>query len=92
VRRRNVAMSYTNIAVMGAFVTLAAAEMLGDANLAAYAPDRLRRFARAVDETGGFAEYNSPTYTHVTIANLTRLRMLVRDEDSRALGRRGGTA
>jgi hypothetical protein len=88
VRRRNVTMSYTNIAVMGSFVTLAAAEMLGDANLAAYGKDRLRRFARAVDETGSFAEYNSPTYTHVTIANLTRLRMLVRDDDSRALGGR----
>ncbi|MBM3746538.1 MAG: hypothetical protein FJW34_12145 [Acidobacteria bacterium] len=87
VRRRNVTMSYTNIAVMGSFVTLAAAEMLGDADLLAYARDRLRRLARAVDDTGSFAEYNSPTYTHVTIANLTRLRMLARDEDSRALVR-----
>ncbi|MEK7405811.1 MAG: hypothetical protein AAB225_11940 [Acidobacteriota bacterium] len=79
VRRRNVTMTYTNIAVQGTFVTLAAAELLGDKDLEQYALDRLHRFARAVDETGSFAEYNSPTYTQVTITNLTRMRMVVRN-------------
>jgi len=88
VRRRNVAMTYTNIAVQGTFVTLAAAELLGDRDLMAYATERLRRFARTVDETGSFAEYNSPTYVNVTIANLTRIRMVVKDAESRALAER----
>lgn len=80
VRRRNVAMTYTNIAIQGTFVTLAAAELLEDRDLDAYASDRLRRFAATVDGTGSFAEYNSPTYANVSVANLTRIRMTVRDK------------
>lgn len=80
IRRRNVTMNYTKIAVQGTFVTLAAARILSDADLGSYALDRLHRFARTVVQTGSFAEYNSPTYTHVTLANLTRMRLLLRDE------------
>lgn len=79
VRRRNVSMTYTNIAVQGTFVTLAAAQLLGDQELWNYAVERQRRFAATVDEAGSFAEYNSPTYANVTIANLTRIRMFVKD-------------
>ncbi len=83
IRRRNVSMAYTNIAVMGTFVTLAAAELLDDSDLLNYAQDRLQRLAAQIDETGSFAEYNSPTYSRVTIANLTRIRMYVRNEEAR---------
>jgi hypothetical protein len=79
VRKRNVAMSYTNIAVQGTFVTLGAAQLLNDAELRAYATDRLNRLASAIDESGSFAEYNSPAYARVTIANLTRMRMTLKD-------------
>jgi uncharacterized membrane protein YidH (DUF202 family) len=85
VQRRNVSMSYTNIAVQGSFVTMAAAELLDDAGLRSYAIDRWQRFARTVDQTGSFAEYNSPTYARVTIENLTRMRMVIADEGFRAL-------
>lgn len=85
VKRRNVTMTYTNIAVKGTFVTLAAGQVLGDAALWDYATDRQRRFARTVDETGSFAEYNSPAYANVTIANLTRIRMFIRDAAVQAL-------
>lgn len=88
VRRRNVTMTYTNIAVKGTFVTLAAGELLEDRALWEYATDRQRRFARTVDETGSFAEYNSPTYAYVTLANLTRIRMCVRDDRVLALNER----
>lgn len=88
VRRRNVAMTYTNIAVQGTFVTLAAAELLEDRDLMEYAVERLRRFARTVDETGSFAEYNSPTYVNVSIANLTRMRMVVKHAASLDLAAR----
>lgn len=83
VKRRNVSMSYTNIAVKGTFVTLAAAELLNDAELAAYAQDRAVRLCRQIDQTGSFAEYNSPTYAQVTITNLTRIRMFVKNEEAR---------
>lgn len=83
IRRRNVSMGYTNIAVMGTFVTLAAAELLQDADLRGYAQDRVRRLCAEVDKSGSFSEYNSPTYAHVTLTNLTRIRMFVRDEEVR---------
>jgi hypothetical protein len=79
--RRNVTMAYTNIAVQGTFVTMTAAELRGDKRLREYSKLRLRRFAAQVDETGSFAEYNSPNYGRVTIANLTRMRMVVKDEE-----------
>lgn len=79
VKRRNVSMSYTNIAIQGTFVAMAAAELLNDAELRSYAVDRWNRFAQNVDQTGSFAEYNSPTYARVAIENLTRMRMVIRD-------------
>lgn len=85
IRRRNVSMGYTNIAVQGTYVTLKAAELLDDRDLLTYARDRLLRFTRKVDETGSFAEYNSPTYAQVTLSNLSRLLEQVRDEEARAL-------
>ncbi|MCL4794311.1 MAG: hypothetical protein KJZ84_07105 [Bryobacteraceae bacterium] len=88
IMRRNVSMSYTNIAAKGTFVTLAAAELLEDGALLDYAAERIQRLARAIDETGSFAEYNSPTYARVTIANLTRIRMYVRHEAARATAAR----
>jgi hypothetical protein len=78
-------MSYTNIAIQGTFVTLCAAELLGDKDLLAYSVDRWRRFCAEVDRTGSFAEYNSPTYANVAIANLTRLRMYGRHAETMAL-------
>ncbi len=88
VRRRNVSMTYTNIAVQGTFVVMAAAELSGDNGLRDYAVDRWHRFARHVDSTGSFDEYNSPTYARVTIENLTRMRMVLRDENFRAISER----
>ena len=88
VRRRNVSMNYTNIAVKGTFVSLAAAQILADKELQEYATDRLNRLAAAIDVTGSIAEYNSPTYAAVTLANLTRLRMVVQDRSATAKARR----
>ena len=81
--RRNVSMRYTNIAVKGTFVTLAAGELIGDAEITAYARQRVVRLCQAIDESGSFDEYNSPTYARVTLANLTRIRMYVKDADAR---------
>lgn len=81
IRRRNVSMSYTNIAIKGTFVTLAAAQLLGDEDLGDYARDRMKRLCAEIDRTGSFAEYNSPTYARVSLTNLTRMRMFLRDEE-----------
>lgn len=84
VRRRNVSMGYTNIAIKGTFVTMAAAEILGNEALREYARERTVRLARQIDETGTFNEYNSPTYARVSLTSLTRYRMYVKDEETRA--------
>lgn len=88
VMRRNVRMGYTNIAIKGTFVTLAAADLLGDATLRQYARERLLRLANEIDLTGSYNEYNSPTYNRVGIENLVRMRMLWKDADAIALARR----
>ncbi len=85
IRKRNVSMGYTNIAAQGTFVTLAAGKLLDDRVLWDYAVDRQQRFAAKIDETGSFAEYNSPTYCNVTIVNLTRIATYIKDEQVLAL-------
>ncbi len=80
VKKRNVSMGYTNIAAQGTFVTLAAGKLLDDHELWDYAVDRQKRFAAKIDETGSFAEYNSPTYANVTIVNLSRIETYIKDE------------
>ncbi len=84
IKRRNVTMSYTNIAIKGTFVTMAAAELAGDSALGAYARERTVRLAKQIDETGTFNEYNSPTYARVSLTSLTRYRMYVKDEETRS--------
>ena len=79
VRKRDVAMSYTNIAVKGTFVCKAAAELLGDRDLNRYADERLTRLLAELEKSGSFAEYNSPTYTLMSAINCARFRMMVRD-------------
>ncbi len=81
--RRNVGPAYTNIAVMGAGVCLAAGELLGEPRLAAYGRARLRRLEAHALEHGGFAEYNSPTYTMVAVHECERILQLVGDEEAR---------
>lgn len=81
--RRDVNPSYTNIAVLGGFVTLAAGELLEDSGLLEYGRERMRRVCAEVDRTGSFAEYNSPTYARVTLAALVRIRMYVKQEEAR---------
>ena len=85
IRKRNVSLYYTNIAFQGTYVTLAAAELLGDTDLLAYAKERFQRLDAVVNESGSFAEYNSPTYIAVTIENISRILMYVRDPAARVL-------
>ncbi|WP_127586831.1 hypothetical protein [Paenibacillus koleovorans] len=68
--RRNVGPSYTNIAVMGAFVTLVTGETLGREDFVAYGLARLEAFYAYTMRLGTFEEYNSPVYTPITIEEL----------------------
>ncbi|PZF82274.1 hypothetical protein [Jiangella anatolica] len=88
VARRDVSMDYTNIAAKGTFVTLAAGRLLGDADLAGYARDRLRRFAANLEATGSLVEYNSPTYWTITTQAITAIGQYIDDDEVRATAER----
>lgn len=85
IRRRDVGPGYTNIALMGTYVTLVAGERLDAVDLFDYGKQRLRRFYDYTRQTGSFTEYNSPTYTCVAIEEISRMLKHVGDESSRQL-------
>lgn len=87
VMRRNVAVGYTNIALKGALVTFAAAEHTGDAELLAYARERVEKIHRKIAADGRITEYLSPTYAGVSLAALAAFAALVADAPARALMR-----
>ncbi|MBV9865659.1 MAG: hypothetical protein JO316_09935 [Abitibacteriaceae bacterium] len=85
IQRRNVSPGYTNIAIMGTYVTLVAANLYKLSDLHDYAFDRLKRFHAYTFHHGAFTEYNSPTYTIVALNELGRMCHDVKDESSLAL-------
>lgn len=85
IMRRNVGPGYTNIALMGTYVTLVAGERFGARDLSAYGQQRLRRFHDYTQQKGSFSEYNSPTYTLVALEEISRMRQHVRDPQSQAV-------
>ncbi len=87
IMRRDVTMRYTNIAIMGTYVTVMAGTILEDPCLLEYGRNRLRKFQAFTEEWGGFPEYNSPTYTVVALAELSRMLRDFTDEDDRDIVR-----
>ncbi len=81
--RRNVGPGYTNIAIMGGGVCVAAGELLDDPRLLDYGRRRLQRCVDHFQWTGGFNEYNSPAYGMVVLHDTERLLALLRDEPGR---------
>ncbi|MBM4018338.1 MAG: hypothetical protein FJ288_08450 [Planctomycetes bacterium] len=82
--RRNVGPDYTNVAVAGAGVALAAGELLGAPRLLDYGRRRLHNLVAHTKFHGGFNEYNSPTYTLVALHECERTLSLVRDAQARS--------
>lgn len=87
IRQRDVRLSYTNIAIMGIYVCVAAGEILRDSTLREHGQLRLRRFVEFTRESQGFPEYNSPTYTPISLVELTRMLRDFSDEDDLRLVR-----
>ena len=85
IRRRNVGPGYTNIALMGTYVTLVAGELFEVQELKDYGKARLIRFYDHTLRHGSFSEYNSPTYTIVAIREIARMLQHTHDPDSRKL-------
>ncbi|WYL92739.2 MAG: hypothetical protein HEQ35_01720 [Gloeotrichia echinulata IR180] len=85
IQRRNVSLGYTNIAIMGTYVTLVTAETYNIPDLRNYALDRLQRFYDYTQKMGGFPEYNSPTYNVTNLESLGRLRLHVKNTNAKKL-------
>ena len=85
IEKRNITMSYTNIAIMGTYVTYMVGHIFDDANLKAYSTDRLKRFYNHTLEKGGFTEYNSPTYTIIAIDELSRMKEHIIDPNAKQM-------
>lgn len=77
--KRDVGPSYTNIAAMGAFVTLVGGEIIGQEHLIQYGRNRLQRLYDYTMRLGTFVEFNSPCYTPITIEELHHIHEETKD-------------
>jgi hypothetical protein len=83
--KRDVGPHYTNIAIMGAFVTLIAGEQFGRSDYAEYGLNRLAKLHRFTMERGAFQEYNSPPYTYIAILELSKIRNETMGDEAKRL-------
>ncbi|MDP4189654.1 MAG: hypothetical protein Q8905_16515, partial [Bacteroidota bacterium] len=74
IEKRNIGPGYTNIAIMGTYVTYMVSHLFDLPEMKKYANARLKRFYDYTLDKGGFSEYNSPTYTIVALDELSRMK------------------
>ena len=74
IQKRNVGLGYTNIAIMGTYVTYMVSHLFNLPEMKEYAQKRLENFYNYTLDKGGFSEYNSPTYTIVALDELFRMK------------------
>lgn len=85
IQKRNVGPGYTNIALMGTYVTFMTAHLFDIPDMKTYAANRLLNFYKYTLEHGGFTEYNSPTYTIVALDEINRMQTHIIDPEYRAM-------
>jgi len=78
-------MGYTNIAIMGTYVTYMVSHLFDIPDLKEYAIDRLQRFYNFTLEKNGFTEYNSPVYTIVALDELDRMKRYIVEPGARKI-------
>jgi len=83
--KRDVGPGYTNIAIMGAFVTLIAGELFEEEAYAEYGLRRLEKLYQFSQVRQAFQEYNSPTYAVVAITELSKLHSETKNETAKHL-------
>lgn len=85
VQKRNCGPSYTNIAIMGTYVTYVVSHLFDMPDMQEYAKQRLKRFYDYTQEKNGFSEYNSPTYSIVALDELNRLQRHIVEPEAKAM-------
>jgi hypothetical protein len=83
IRRLDVLVAYTNITALDVVNTCLGGELLADDALAQRGYRKLAQWIAYTGQHGHPLEFNSPTYTSVTLRSLKQLVDLVRDEDTR---------
>lgn len=83
--KRNVGPDYTNISVMGSYVTIIAGETFNWEDILAYGKERLKKLYEYNKNMGNFSEFNSPTYTFTALFDLSDFMQIVKDETSKKL-------
>ncbi|MEC0093826.1 hypothetical protein [Paenibacillus macquariensis] len=71
--KRDMGPHYTNISIMGAFVTLIAGELYGRQDYVDYALQRLEKLKQYTEGLRTFQEFNSPHYSVIAIIELSKL-------------------
>jgi hypothetical protein len=83
--RRNMGPHYTNIAIMGTFVTLVAGEVYGWEDMKSYGLNRLEKIVGHVETLGTFQEFNSPAYSRIAVVELSRIRQAAQESRAKEL-------
>ncbi len=83
--KRDVQPNYTNISVMGAYVTLYAGELFGMVDFFNYGKQRLQKLHHYNMSHGSFSEFNSPTYTFICLEDLSHLEEDIHDRECKRL-------
>jgi hypothetical protein len=85
--RRNMGPDYTNISLMSTFVALKAGELLEHDDLLAHGREKLRDVVVVPGVPDDVTEYNSPTYTRVSLFEVGRMLAYFDGERDRSLAR-----
>lgn len=85
VQKRNCGPGYTNIAIMGTYVTYVVSHLFNLTEMQEYANKRLKTFYDYTQEKGGFSEYNSPTYSIVAIDELNRMQRHIVEPEAKKM-------
>lgn len=87
IERLNVLVAYTNITMLDVLNTSLGGELLASAPIARRGYAKLAEWIAFTAQSGHPLEYNSPTYTAVTLRALKKLVDLVQDAESRIRAR-----
>lgn len=85
IQKRDITLSYTNIAIMGTYVTYMVSHLFQLPEMKTYSETRLKRFYDFTMSKGGFTEYNSPAYTIIAIDELSRMKAHFSDASAKKM-------